>query len=156
MPRDPSDRPRVITHPPIVYALAIGAGFLLQQFWPLSVTNLPLRAPAGLGLIVLGFVVSLWSIVEFVRHRTHPDPYRPTSVVIVRGPYRISRNPIYVAYTLMHVGIGWWAMNLWVLYTVLPTLAVIQFGVILPEERYLEEKFGDVYRGYKKTVRRWL
>ncbi len=76
--------------------------------------------------------------------------------MITSGPFRFSRNPIYLAFALMHVGLAVWSAKAWLLITLLPALAAIRYGVIGPEERYLEQKFGPVYLDYKKSVRRWL
>lgn len=82
---------------------------------------------------------------------------RPTTAIVASGPYRYSRNPLYVALTLLYLGLGAAALNtLWALVLLPPLLVVIQRGVIEREERYLERKFGEEYRRYKRRVRRWL
>jgi protein-S-isoprenylcysteine O-methyltransferase Ste14 len=81
---------------------------------------------------------------------------RPTTAIVTAGPFRYSRNPIYVALTLLYLGIGMVLNALWVLLLIVPVIAVMQRGVIAREERYLERKFGDEYRRYQVRVRRWL
>ena len=78
------------------------------------------------------------------------------TALVTEGPFQFSRNPIYLALTLIYCGIGMAADSGWVLGLVVPVLAVMRYGVIAAEERYLEAKFGEAYRHYKGHVRRWL
>jgi len=75
---------------------------------------------------------------------------------VVTGPFRLSRNPLYLALTLMYVGLALLANALWVLVLLMPLLFMVHFGVVRREERYLERKFGDAYRAYRSRVRRYL
>jgi protein-S-isoprenylcysteine O-methyltransferase Ste14 len=84
------------------------------------------------------------------------SPYKPTSALVVDGPYRYSRNPIYLADALIYIGISVVIDTLWPILLLPIALAVLQQGVIAREERYLERKFGDQYRQYQASVRRWL
>jgi protein-S-isoprenylcysteine O-methyltransferase Ste14 len=93
---------------------------------------------------------------EYHKARTHFDPRRPSARLVTTGPYRYSRNPAYLALTLLYLGGSAAVDSLWVLAGAAPAVLAAHWGVILPEERYLEGKFGDAYRGYKRTVRRWL
>jgi protein-S-isoprenylcysteine O-methyltransferase Ste14 len=90
------------------------------------------------------------------RAKTTFDVRKPTSAIVTNGPYRFSRNPSYVSLTLLYGGIACLVNSLWVLLMVVPAVTVMHFGVIKREERYLEAKFGDEYREYKTTVRRWV
>jgi protein-S-isoprenylcysteine O-methyltransferase Ste14 len=110
----------------------------------------------GIVIVVVGFGLSAASILQFVRHGTHPDPSKPSTTLITTGPYRYSRNPIYLAYSLMHFGIALWAAKAWLLITLLLAVALIQFGVVVREEEYLGRRFGESYLQYKGSVRRWL
>lgn len=150
------DKPGVIAPPPLLYggALAVGAG--LDWLIPL-----PLLAPGagqapGLVLIAAGLVLGLWCVLLFRMAGTAVEPYKPSTAIVSSGPYRFSRNPIYVALTAVSVGIGLWANSAWMLGLLLPTLVVMRIAVIGPEERYLEAKFGAEYLDYKARVRRWL
>lgn len=155
--RDPSrDTPNVIAPPPLIYLGMIAAGFVLDSFWRFPLTLFPLQNLAGIAVVILGLGLSARSIIEFVRYGTHPDPRRPTTALIRSGPFHWSRNPIYVAFAIVHTGVGIWFGTSWVLLTLPLAVAIIRFGVIAPEERYLTEKFGDEYRAYQATVRRWI
>lgn len=105
---------------------------------------------------MLGLAVAVWAIVTFVSAGTNVPTHKPSTTIVRRGPYRLSRNPIYVGLTAVMAGIGLMADNAWVLILLLPTVLVMHVGVILREERYLESKFGAEYRDYKSAVRRWL
>ena len=156
MTRQSDDTPGVIAPPPLITVGFIAGGFILDSFWPVSLPDLALEPLPGILVLTAGFLVSAWSVLEFVRHGTNPDPYRPTTAIVTTGPFRFSRNPIYLAFALMHAGVGIWTGKLWVVAMLLPAIAIVRCGVIAAEERYLERKFGDAYVAYKNSVRRWL
>ena len=156
MTRQSDDAPGVLAPPPLITLGLIAAGLILDSFWAIPLPPLPLDPLPGIIILLSGFALSAWSVLEFLHHRTNPDPYHPTTTLIKSGPFRFSRNPIYVAFSLMHLGIGVWAGKLWVVATPLPAAAVFRYGVIGPEERYLERKFGETYLAYKPSVRRWI
>lgn len=87
---------------------------------------------------------------------TNVNPSRPATTLVTIGPYAFSRNPMYVARTCLYLGLGLLMNALCVLVAVVPLLVVMHYGVIKPEERYLEAKFGEAYRQYRSHVRRWL
>ena len=155
MPNDPPDIPHVIAPPPLIYALPLFAGLLLHHFLPQPV--LPPRwahilGPVGVGLGLIG----LPAVLAFRQAGTHPQPWRPTTALVVTGPYRLSRNPMYVGFTLLYLGISLWVNALWPLVLLPFVLVLMSRGVVAREERYLERRFGDAYRSYCARVRRWL
>jgi protein-S-isoprenylcysteine O-methyltransferase Ste14 len=79
----------------------------------------------------------------------------PSTAVVESGPYRFSRNPIYVAFSLLQLGIATWADSVWLLATLAGAVAVMALVVIPREERYMARTFGDRYLDYKRRVRRW-
>ena len=89
-------------------------------------------------------------------HNTSANPRRPTAAIVTTGPFRFTRNPLYLSLTLIVVACACFADSLIMLLLTVPLVATLQLGVILPEERYLERKFGDDYRRYRAEVRRWL
>jgi len=121
-----------------------------------AVVPAPLVAPLGGALILVAIVLFTLSVREFRAAGTAIRTHRPTTVIIKTGPYRLSRNPIYLSFTLLHVGIGVWINSAWLLGILIPTLLLISHGVVAREERYLARKFGDEYLRYKASVRRWL
>ena len=153
---EPNDNPGVIAPPPLIYLGCVAAGYVIDSFVPWSTIFSPAQKWVGIGMIGTGFLLSGWSVIEFIRHGTHPDPRHATTAIIRTGPFRLSRNPIYVAFTLMHIGVALWTVKPWILVSVLPALMLIRAGVIAREERYLEQKFGQEYEDYRDSVRRWL
>ena len=151
-----TDNPGVIAPPPLIFLGGLAAGYITNSFWTWPVDLGAAQTWIGIGMIAVGLGFSGWSVIEFTRHGTHPDPRHPTTAIVKSGPFRWSRNPIYVAFTLMHLGISLWAANAWMLVAVIPALALIRYGVIAREERYLMDKFGEEYETYRRVVRRWL
>jgi protein-S-isoprenylcysteine O-methyltransferase Ste14 len=138
-----------------VYLAAILAGGVLEVAWPLPLV--PRRvAPLGGLLLVAGAALFVSAVREFRRAGT-PVPGNLQSTTVVRsGPYRFSRNPIYVAFSLLHLGIAISLDSVWLLATLVATIAVMAFVVIPREERYMTRRFGADYLDYRRRVRRWL
>jgi protein-S-isoprenylcysteine O-methyltransferase Ste14 len=139
--------------PPLVYVASLAIGTLLQFAMPLPFPTAPLL---GACLIVVALALLSYSIAEFHAAGTPVPARKPTKAIVRTGPYRISRNPIYLAYSLLQLGIAVWANSLWLLATLIGAVSVIDVFVIPKEERYLQHKFGGEYLDYKSTVRRWL
>lgn len=151
-----ADRARIIAPPPLALLAAILAGWGLQYLWPLE---LPASFPLdifGWVLIAAGGGLDLWAVSLFWRAKTAINPYQSTTTIVARGPYRFTRNPMYLGFLLLLAGIGLIQLNAWMLVMTVPLVLFLRYGVIAREERYLEDKFGDGYRRYKASVRRWL
>jgi len=151
------DHPGVAVRPPVLYGSAVLVGAALE-FWG---ARLPLLADdawrwAGTVMITAGVGLALVCVLGFRRAGTNVEPWRPATALVLGGPYRFSRNPIYVGLTLTYAGIAVAADSLWMVTLLVPVLAVMQSGVVRREEAYLERTFGDDYRAYKARVRRWL
>ncbi len=138
--------------PPLVFAGAIVVGMFLPDLRPSMLAS----APAGAVLIVLGLALGAWAVGWFRRTGQDLKPWTPSPELIIRGPYRVSRNPIYLAMTLLTLGIGGLLARGWIAVLAPLVLLAVHFSAVLPEERYLEEKFGEPYRQYKATVRRYF
>ncbi len=150
------DNPGVIARPPLIYLSFLTLGIVLDLIWPAAVIpDLP-QYVNGFAFIALGVALMVFCVRRFRAAGTNVETYKPANLVVAEGPYRISRNPIYLALTLIYTGIGVAADLPWVLALLLPLLAIMHYGVVVREEAYLEEKFGAEYRGYKERVRRWL
>jgi protein-S-isoprenylcysteine O-methyltransferase Ste14 len=140
--------------PPLVYLGAIALGFGLHAAWPLTFGFSGLLPGAA---AVLAAVVLLVSAVRTMRAAGTPVPGdRPTTAIVGAGPYRYSRNPIYLAFSLLQVGLALCVDSPWLLVTLVPAVALMSLIVIPREERYLEIRFGSKYLAYKAAVRRWL
>jgi protein-S-isoprenylcysteine O-methyltransferase Ste14 len=150
------DTPGPIARPPVLYLGSILAGSALHWLRPVAVVPAAWAVPLGAPLILAASVVFLLSVRVFRSAGTPIQSVRPTTRIVETGPYRFSRNPIYVAFTALHLGIGLAVNSAWFFATLMLTLVLVSYGVIAREERYLERRFGDEYVRYKAAVRRWL
>ena len=156
-PASTADRAGVRLPPPLVFALAVIVGVLLDR----RVVTLPagpdeLLRPLAWAALICGFLLIGSALVLFHRTGQNPEPWKSTPEVIFTGPYRISRNPMYVGMALLQLAAGLWMANGWVLLLVPLSLYGVYRIAVRPEEIYLERKFGETYREYKASVRRWL
>jgi protein-S-isoprenylcysteine O-methyltransferase Ste14 len=154
---DTTDTANVIIRPPIAWAVAVLAGLALNWLMPLPFV--PAVVPAGwLGAMAFALALALlaWAIVTITRAGSNVPTNLPTTTIVESGPYRFTRNPIYLGMFLGLIGLAIAFDNLWLLMMLVPFALVIRYGVVAREEAYLERKFGDVYRGYRSRVRRWL
>jgi protein-S-isoprenylcysteine O-methyltransferase Ste14 len=141
--------------PPIIFLCAIVLGIVLNRVWPLHFMpgNARLLGPF---VTVCAIVLFLLSYREFRRAGTPVPGSRPSTAIVRTGPYRFSRNPIYLAFILLVLGLSFWLNNLWLLVTLVPAFALIAMVVIPREERFLERNFDEQYSSYKARVRRWF
>ena len=154
---DTADTAQVIVRPPFAWGLAVIAGFALD--WLLPLPFLPAGLAAGWigGLVfVLALALFAWAIVTMTSDGSSVPTNLPTATIVESGPYRFTRNPIYLGMFLGLIGLAITFDNLWLLVMLVPFALVIRYGVVAREEAYLERKFGDVYRDYRSRVRRWL
>jgi protein-S-isoprenylcysteine O-methyltransferase Ste14 len=154
------DAAAVRVFPPAVPLAAILLGVGLQRVWPLwpDVRIPPLLRYGGGALLVIGAALGLglWSVVQMRRTGQDENPWKPTPRLLERGPYRITRNPMYLHMVLVCIGVALLLANAWILLLAPLCAALLQRYAIRPEEAYLERKFGDDYRAYRHRVRRWL
>jgi protein-S-isoprenylcysteine O-methyltransferase Ste14 len=158
MPPVANDSSGVRFPPPFIPAGVFVAAYAVQGFAPLPLAaapGVPQRA-VGWGLVGLAVLLSGSAVFLFRRVGTTPNPRRPTTALVVHGPYRFTRNPMYVGFALLYVGVSLLVNSAWpfVFFPVLITL--LDRLVIVREEAYLEARFGDAYRSYKTRVRRWI
>jgi protein-S-isoprenylcysteine O-methyltransferase Ste14 len=151
-----ADVPDVLVPPPLLFGGTLALGLLLHWIYPVNpLSVLPARV---IGTLI--FIASVWlalsAKIAMSRTGTNIRPDRPTTAIVTDGPFRFTRNPLYVAGTGIYVSITLLVDALWPLVLLVPLLVVLAKGVIAREERYLEGKFGDTYRNYKSRVRRWL
>lgn len=146
----------VVAPPPVIYAVALLAGGLLHRMVPVPLLPEALAIPVGAPLLTAGLALVIWSIVTFHRAGTPAPPTRPTRTLVTHGPFRYTRNPIYLGFTLTHLGLACWHGSLWLVVTLVPAVALIHHGVIRREERYLTRLFAEEYARYRARVPRWL
>jgi protein-S-isoprenylcysteine O-methyltransferase Ste14 len=154
---DTPETAQVLIRPPLAWALAVIAGLVLDWLAPLPF--LPEDWPAGLlgaVVFVLALALAIWAIDTMTRAGTNVPTNRPTTAIVESGPYRFTRNPIYLGMFGGLIGLGIAFDNPWLLLLMALFALVIRYGVVAREEAYLERMFGDAYRGYRRRVRRWL
>ena len=148
---------QVQVRPPLAWGLAVIAGLALNWLTPLpNLLSYPIAGWLGAAVFILALALFGWSIMTINRAGSNVPTNLPTTTIVESGPYRFTRNPIYLSMFLSLVGLAIGLNNLWLLMMLVPFALVIRYGVVAREEAYLERKFGDVYRGYRSRVRRWL
>lgn len=152
------DRPRIspMVHPPVVALMFIVIAYVLGRLFPLPLPTPVMVRYLGLFLTFLGFLLGIGAFLEFRRARTTVDPHGSAKQVVTSGIYRFTRNPIYLGFLLMVIGLPlnsgfYWGIVMVPFYILLMNRLVIEH-----EEAYLEKKFGKAYTSYKAHVRRWL
>jgi protein-S-isoprenylcysteine O-methyltransferase Ste14 len=151
-----ADNPGVVAPPPLIFAGVLGAGLLVNRLRPTPVLPWALSKVFGWPLVVFGFLLGLWGFREMRRAGTNVDPYHPTTAIVEAGPYRYTRNPLYVGMALIYSGVAARANALPAALLLPAVLHLVDRGVVRREERYLEGKFGEEYLRYKGRVRRWI
>jgi protein-S-isoprenylcysteine O-methyltransferase Ste14 len=144
--------------PPVAVGVLTAGVMAAAARWPQLEFTLPWRTPLALAIALAGVAVAAAGVVAFRRRRTTVDPRTPerASAIVEDGVYRISRNPMYVGMFAVLIG---WALFLsnWAAVAMLPAFVLYMNRFqILPEERALSKRFGDVYLDYTRRVRRWL
>ena len=148
--------PGVRIPPPLIALAAIGGGWAADSLLPLPIAAGDGFRSSGLAIVALAFLLALAALIQFLVAKTHVEPWRPTSTIIRGGVFRVSRNPIYLAFCVAALGAGL-VINSWWGIAASPVLGLLlQRFAIRHEEAYLENKFGDEYLAYKHTTRRWL
>ena len=145
-----------IVRPPLVYLATIVTGSVLEFAWPTAFLPRGFATPLGSALVMAAVMLFFYSVGKFRAAGTPVPGNRPTTAIVRTGPYGFSRNPIYVAFSLLQLGIAAWINSLWLIATLIVAIALMTTVVIPREERYLERKFGTEYLDYKARVRRWI
>jgi protein-S-isoprenylcysteine O-methyltransferase Ste14 len=157
--QDMRDYADVVVKPPILFAGAVLLGCLLSWIVPLGpgLGSANARALAvGGSLALIGFALMALSVREFRRAGTSVIPGEPSTVLLESGPYRFTRNPIYIGFVIFYFGLAIMLTSAWMLVLLIPVLIILQRGVVEREEAYLQAKFGAAYRKYQTRVPRWL
>lgn len=149
--------PGVLLPPPLLFLAFFWLAASLQSRWPWPLDGpvplLRILAVLGLGA---AFSLAVGALGWFKQSGTDPRPWKPTTALVVRGPYRWTRNPMYLAMTLLFQSWGLWNATCWCLALLPALIEVVNRAVIFREERYLAARFGQSYRDYRRRVRRWL
>ncbi len=151
----PPDNPNLPIKPPLVFVATLVIGLLVDWVKPM-----PARPDrwGGLGIIFCGIAIALMggAALALKRRRTDVRPWKPTTALVTEGPFALTRNPIYLGFALLQVGIGLWSDKLAVLLMTVVGIAITNNVIIAREESYLFRKFGAEYERYLAQARRWL
>lgn len=154
------DKAGVKFFPPGILLLTILAGLAVNELWPVELGFLPetpTRYWIGGVIVILSIsCLGFWSLKTMRHSGQSENPYKPTTSILDSGPFAVTRNPMYLQMVLVCFGVGIALGNLWLLILTPVCAALLQLLVIKPEEEYLEQKFGQLYREYKNRVRRWM
>jgi len=149
-------KPAPLVRPPYLFGGALAAGLIINLLKPFPFFKAKWPGVAfGPLLVVCGVLLLVWAVRTFAKSGINPR-FKPVGSMMTSGPFAFTRNPMYFSFTLIYLGIAFARNTLWPVLLLLPVIAILHYGVILREEKYLEEKFGDKYREYKVKVRRWL
>lgn len=151
-----SDDPGVAILPPVLYGGAFLVVLLLNWIWPLKIVRQPIAFWLGIILSVTGLIIGEWGRGTMHGAGTKISPLKPANSLVTSGPFRFSRNPLYVAITILFLGLTMLLNSWWGVILLAPVLITLHWGVVLREESYLERKFGDHYAEYRSRVRRYL
>ena len=143
--------------PPLVFVGFTLLGVILRY----SVGPIPFPATSwtrlgGIAVLLAGVTIIISARTLFTRTGQSPVPWKPTPELILRGPYRFTRNPMYVGVTCVQIGLGVAVGNVWIALLAPVALLAVHFIAVLPEEKYLADKFGPGYDEYRARVRRYL
>jgi protein-S-isoprenylcysteine O-methyltransferase Ste14 len=155
--RDPADRPDIIALPPVLWFLSILASSLIHFFLKRTpVGQSVVIVPMGIALVIGALSLAFWAVRAMRGVGTNVRPDRPALAIAKAGPYRYTRNPMYLGLCLLQVAWGL-ILNDWIpVLFVVPLALLLHYGVVLREEAYLEKKFGETYSKWKNGIRRWL
>jgi protein-S-isoprenylcysteine O-methyltransferase Ste14 len=156
MAQPTASKPGIWMPPPGIYAMALAIGLWVNSRWPLPALPRIAGYVMGAALIAAALALIVPSIVRFRQADTPFNVHKGATALVTDGPYRISRNPGYVALTLLYLGISSLLHNSWLFVMVVPAVVVMDVWIIRREERHLAAKFGEDYRRYTASVRRWV
>ena len=145
----------IIAPAPLLYGGAFVLGLVVGWLRPELILS-PSTFPIGFLVLAVGGVLAIGSKRTLERAGTSANPSLPATALVTTGPFRFSRNPLYLARTLLYLGLALAMNTLGPLVTLGPLLLILHYGVIGREERYMDARFGDAYRHYRTQVRRWL
>jgi protein-S-isoprenylcysteine O-methyltransferase Ste14 len=152
----PIDNPGVIAFPPLIWLVNAVISVVVHLFIRVPIMSYHICLVCGIVFIVLAPTLALWAMRIMKAAGTNVLPSEPALTVVRNGPFRFTRNPIYLALCLLQIALGFF-LNDWItLLFVVPLGLIFHYGVVIREERYLTAKFGEPYLQYKREVRRWI
>ena len=163
-PTNTGDSANVVSFPPIIFLFSMNLAFTvaMSNMYHYQIYHVPdmldffRSKPIGILFILVSLIIFYISIKQFNKHSEDPIPTSPSNLIIINGIYSYTRNPMYLALLLMQIGIGMLLSVIHIVMFTVLTYLILKYFVIFPEEKYLEDKFGDIYVRYKKSVNRWI
>lgn len=148
------DHAKVITQAEYIFLGAMLMGFLTNFIWRIR-TGIPkiVHIPVGIFVMLIGIVVLFLSMEEYRKARTYSSPYKSASTLIINGPYKYLKHPMYLGRFLQVFGIGIIFGNIWILILLMMSLIVVWYGIVIPEEQYLARRFGKQYAKYTASIK---
>jgi len=140
----------------MVFIAGLVVGVIANTFFHLWIWGAPWDYMVGGILLILGVWLSISAGRAFRKHNTPTEPWKPTSQLVQDGPYKFSRNPIYLSFAVFYVGLAIIFNSIPALIILVPLIIAFDRTQVQREERYLDGRFGEDYRSYKKKVRRWI
>jgi protein-S-isoprenylcysteine O-methyltransferase Ste14 len=151
-----ADTPDILVFPPLLLGGAMLLGLLLDRLHPIPLLPPTPARILGVALFALSGSLAYSAQRALRRAGTNISPHQPTLALVTDGPYRRTRNPLYLAGLGVYLGVAFFVDGLAPLLLLAPLVALLHWGIVLREERYLMTKFGEDYRAYQARVRRWL
>ncbi|MCG7948472.1 MAG: isoprenylcysteine carboxylmethyltransferase family protein [Candidatus Thiodiazotropha taylori] len=150
------DHADVILPPPLIHIVSIGLGGAINHYFPVSLPHWVILQWVGAMLALSAIAITLWGMREFHASRNPVAPIRPVNRLMVSGPYRFTRNPLYLSLILLQLGLALFFLNGWMAVLLLPVVIIVHVYVVAREEAYLLRRFGSDYQTYQERVRRWI
>ncbi|HKV52154.1 MAG TPA: isoprenylcysteine carboxylmethyltransferase family protein [Gemmatimonadaceae bacterium] len=151
-----SDTAGVIAFPPLIVAGTLALGLIAHWLWPRHPFPTAASRIAGIVMVVAGGAIIAWGAKTMRAAGTNIDPNQPALALVTTGPFRYTRNPLYLANVIIYLGTTLVVDALWPFVLLVPLVALLEWGVIRREERYLTRLFGAPYDAYRHRVRRWI
>jgi protein-S-isoprenylcysteine O-methyltransferase Ste14 len=151
--------PGVRVPPPLLFIVPLLTGFVIQRLVPIRLAaghSRPTLAVVGWGAIAIALACMAWAVSTFKRLRTPIIPVRRATTLAEAGPYQFTRNPMYLSFTVLYLGIAFVADAVWPLLFLPASVALVYWVAIRKEESHLRREFGAAYDAYRKRVRRWI
>jgi protein-S-isoprenylcysteine O-methyltransferase Ste14 len=150
------DNPRVIAFPPLIWLVNALISVLVHLLIEVPIMSYRICLVCGVVFVILAATLALSAVRTMKAAGTNVLPSQPALVIVRNGPFRFTRNPMYLALCLLQIALGFF-LNDWItLLFVVPLAVIFHYGVILREEKYLTAKFGESYLQYKHKARRWI
>lgn len=153
------DSPKLPVLPPVLPAITLSLAIVGEWLWPLDFLDgrtVGWQRWIGLSTIAIGLILGLSGVHQFLRFGTHVEPTKPALTLVVTGPYRLTRNPMYWGFLFLILGLSLIFALEWGLLLLPPLWLALDRIIVVREERYLTERFGSQYTDYLRQTRRWI